>query len=126
MDEAWKVEEPKELAERTFSFARDVRTFVNELERSLSNVEDGKQLIRSSGSVAANYLEAQEAVSRREFIFRVKIARKEARESWLWLRLLQIDSGDRLDEFRFRLIDEAQQFVRILTVIAKKASESEK
>ncbi len=126
MHETWKVEEPKDLVDRTFSFAKDVRRFVNGLPRMLSHVEDGRQLVRASGSVAANYLEAQEAVSRREFVFRVKIARKEAREAWLWLRLLQIDSDDSLEVSRTKLIGEAQQLVRILTAIAKKAAESEK
>ena len=53
-----------DLEDRTFRFAKDVRTFVKQLSRSLSNIEDGKQLIRSSGSVGANYIEANEALSK--------------------------------------------------------------
>jgi len=72
-------EPPRALVERTFCFALDVRRFVNRLPKLLSNHRDSRQLVRSSGSVAANYLEAQEGVSRKDFFYRNKICRKEAR-----------------------------------------------
>jgi four helix bundle protein len=93
---------------------------VNEVPRSPANFEDTRQLIRSSGSVAANYLEAQEGLSRKDFFYRVKICRKEARESALWLRL--IDVG--LDEIRMverhALLSEAVELTRIFSAIAAK------
>ncbi|RXK56569.1 four helix bundle protein [Oleiharenicola lentus] len=82
--------ESNDLLRRTFVFAQCVRRLVNQLPRTISNIEDAKQLVRASGSVAANYLEAQEGLSRKDFFYRIKICRKEARESGLWLRLLEL------------------------------------
>lgn len=77
-----------DLEERTFQFARAVKYFVKSLSRSLTHIEYGRQLVRSSGSVAANYIEASEALSKKDFLMRIKICRKEAKESILWLRLV--------------------------------------
>ena len=114
-----------ELSERTFGFARDVRKAVNQLPKTLSAREDSKQVIRSSGSVAANYLEAQEGLSRKDFFYRLKVCRKEARESQLWLELLAEDGGETVSERLDRLIDEANQLTRIFSSIVKKQDESE-
>ena len=70
-----------DLEDRTLVFARRVRTFVKKLRNTITNIEDGKQLIRSSGSVGANYIEANEALSKKDFIMRIKICRKEIKES---------------------------------------------
>lgn len=80
---------PYDLEERTFEFARDCRNLIAALPKSIANYEDGKQLIRSSGSVGANYIEANEKLGDKDFIFRLKIARKEAKESTYWLKLLR-------------------------------------
>ena len=80
-----------DLEDRTLEFAKRVRIFVARLSKTLSNKEDGKQLIRSSGSIGANYIEANEALSKKDFAMRIKICRKEAKESRYWLRL--IDAG---------------------------------
>jgi four helix bundle protein len=82
---------PRDLKDRTFEFAQLVRAFVKQLPRTLSNTEDVKQLVRASGSVAANWIEADEALSKKDFLMHVKICRKEAKESRLFLRL--IDAG---------------------------------
>jgi four helix bundle protein len=78
---------PRDLEDRTFLFAESMRTFVKQLPRTLSNTEDVRQLVRASGSVAANWIEADEALSKKDFLLRVKICRKEAKESRLFLRL---------------------------------------
>ena len=70
-----------DLEDRTFTFAKNVRTFVKKLRKTIANVEDSKQLIKSSGSVGANYIEANEALSKKDFVMRIKICRKEAKES---------------------------------------------
>jgi four helix bundle protein len=78
------VIEPKkvyDLEERTFRYAKEVCVFCKKIEKNLSNNEYHKQLIRSSASVGANYIEANEALSKKDFILRVKISRKEAKES---------------------------------------------
>ena len=75
---------PRDLEDRTFRFAELVRAFVKELLRTASNIEDIRQLVRASGSVAANWIEANEALSKKDFVLRVKICRKEAKESRLF------------------------------------------
>ena len=58
------------------------------MPKTIANIEDSKQLIKSSGSVGANYIEANEKLSKKDFLFRMKISRKEAKESVYWLRLI--------------------------------------
>jgi len=79
---------PYDLEERTFQFAKEVRVFVKSLEKTTANIEDAKQLVRSSGSVGANHIEANESLSKKDFVYRLKISRKEAKESIFWLRLI--------------------------------------
>jgi four helix bundle protein len=78
-----------DLEDRTFTFATDVRSFIKSIPRHLYNHGDADQLLRSSGSVGANYIEANEALSRKDFAKQIKICRKEAKESRYWLRLLK-------------------------------------
>src|SRR6202043_2823497 len=82
---------PRDLEDRAFLFAESVRAFVKQLPRTVTNTEDVRQLVRASGSVAANWIEADEALSKKDFLMRVKICRKEAKESRLFLRL--VDTG---------------------------------
>ncbi len=101
-----------DLEERTFKFANDCKCFVKKLPRTISNIEYGKQLIRSSGSVAANYIEANEHLSNKDFKHRAGICRKEAKESRLWLRLSQ---NELFEEERQRLIQEALELTKIFS-----------
>jgi len=87
-----------DLEERTLEFAKRVRAFVKKLSKTIANIEDGKQLVKASGSVGANYIEANEALSRKDFVMRIKICRKESKESRYWLRL--VDIGDDPDQER--------------------------
>ena len=114
------AEDPRDLVERTYRFAAAVRGFVNRLPKSLSNYEDAKQLVRASGSVAANYLEAQEGVSRKDFFFRIKVCRKESRESGLWLRLVDAGGNATLSAERDKLVAEANELKLIFSAIAGK------
>ena len=68
-----------DLEERTFNFAKRVRGHVRQIPKTVSNIEDGRQVIRSSGSVAANYIEACEAISKKDELHRLKLCRKEAK-----------------------------------------------
>ena len=76
--------------------------------------------MRSSGSVAANYIESQEGLSRKDFFYRIKVCRKEARESGLWLRLVDIADDAMLALERDRLAAEADELKRIFSAIAGK------
>src|SRR3954451_13940573 len=84
---------PRDLEERTFLFAQLIRAFVKTLPRTMGNTEDVRQLIRASGSVAANWIEANEALSKKDFLLRAKICRKEAKESRLFLRLIETSAA---------------------------------
>ena len=87
-------ENPKQydLEERTYQFAKRVRDFAKVVPQTLGNLEDCKQVIRASGSVGANYIEANEAMSKKDFVLRIKYCRRESKEARYWLRL--IDTGE--------------------------------
>jgi len=108
-----------DLEERTYQFAKDVRLFVKSLPKNQSNFEDIKQLIRSSGSVGANYIEANESFSKKDFVMRVKISRKEAKESRYWLNLIEISSSQQDLECK-RLIKEVTELMMIFGSIIRK------
>jgi four helix bundle protein len=110
-----------DLEERTFQFAKDVRTFVKTLPRTLANEQDIRQLVRASGSVGANYIEANESLSKKDFMMRIKISRKEAKESRYWLRLLDAGEKESLDKARGSLIQEATELMNIFGSIVRKS-----
>lgn len=111
----------RDLEERTFKFAKDVRAFIRQLPRDIINIADGTQLIRSSGSIGANYIEAQEALSKKDFAMRIKISRKEAKESRYWLNLLD-NVPSALEREHARLIGEVTELLMILSSIIQKLS----
>jgi four helix bundle protein len=112
---------PRDLEDRTFQFAESVRTFVKQLPRTVSNTEDVRQLVRASGSVAANWIEADEALSKKDFLMRVKICRKEAKESRLFLRLMDTGLNKTSTTARDILAAEARESVLIFSSIISKS-----
>jgi four helix bundle protein len=110
-----------DLEERTYEFARDVRGLVKQLPRTLANIEDAKQLVKASGSVGANYIEANEALSKKDFLMRIKISRKEAKESRYWLRLIYSDGKSDVGARRESLMQEATELTSIFGAILRKA-----
>lgn len=110
-----------DLEERTYRFAKRCRDFVGRLPKTIANIEYGSQLIRSSGSTAANYIEANEAISKRDFSHRIKICRKEAKESKLWLRLCEIGENQNLEKEQEELIQEATELTKIFGSILEKS-----
>jgi len=114
------MDKPYDLEERTYEFARDTRKFTKQLKRTIENVEDIKQVVRSSGSVAANYIEANEALSPKDFLHRIKICRKESKESRLWLRLLDTHQVDNLEKQRANLMQESTELMNIFGAIIRK------
>jgi four helix bundle protein len=111
-------ENPKrfDLEDRTFAFAKRARAFVRKLKKTVGNIEDARQLIRSSGSVGANYIEANESLSKKDFVLRIKICRKEAKESRYWLRLIETNE-DPVAKERDLLVQEAQELMNIFGAI---------
>jgi len=76
-----------DLEERTYAFNKKVIKYVQQLPRWIENVEIGKQLMRSAASVGAFLIEANESLSKKDFVMRVKISKKEAKKSHYWLKL---------------------------------------
>ncbi len=110
-----------DLEDRTLVFAGSVRAFVKTIPRTLANIEDAKQAIKASGSVGANHIEANESLSKKDFLMRIKICRKEAKESRYWLKLM--DSGDDRAVWRQRddLVKEATELTSIFGAIIRKS-----
>jgi four helix bundle protein len=110
-----------DLEPRTLEFAKNVRTFVSRLNKSTANLEDGKQLIRSSGSIGTNYIEANEAPGKKDFTMRIKICRKkEAKESRYWLRLVDTQQDSELQKERTKLEKGADELLKIFSAILQK------
>ena len=109
-----------DLDKRTFNFANNVRNFIKKLPKSIANIEDIKQLVKASGSVGANYIEVNESLSKKDFIYRIKICRKEAKESRYFLKLLDTGSDVKLDKERSDLAQEALELTKIFGAIVNK------
>ena len=110
-----------DLEDRTFAFAKRVRAFVKKLPKTLANIEDGRQLIKASGSVGANYIEANESLSKKDFRMRVKISRKESKESRYWLRLVETNGKKEQEKERKDLEREATELMKIFGAILQKS-----
>ena len=118
-----KKQNPKQydLEDRTLEFAKRVRAFVKKLPKTIANFEDIKQLVKASGSVGANYIEANEALSKKDFRMRIKICRKESKESRYWLRLIDTKDVTELGEESAWLINESAELMNIFGSILQKS-----
>jgi four helix bundle protein len=86
--------EQYDLEDRTLRHAKQIISFVSLLPQTIANLEIKKQLIRSGSSFGANYIEANESLSKKDFSMRIKICRKETKESIYWLKLIELSSDD--------------------------------
>jgi len=110
-----------DLEDRTFEFAKNIAFYVKELPRNISNLDYAKQVVRASGSVGANYIEANEALSKKDFLMRIKICRKEAKESAYWLGLILETNEEKYKEEGRRLLNEATELKKIFSSILTKS-----
>jgi four helix bundle protein len=108
------------LEERTFTFARNVIEYVRKLPKGIAYSELGKQLVRSAGSVGANYIEANECLSKKDFIMRVKICKKEAKESQYWLNLSEPNKTH--ENNKMELMCEPEELQKIFGAIIRNSS----
>jgi four helix bundle protein len=109
-----------DLEERTFEFAKNVRALAAKLPNTLWFIEDVKQLIRASGSVGANYIEANESLSKKDFLMRLKISRREAKECCYFLRLISENTDNLVEKEVRELYVEAREIRNILSAIILK------
>jgi four helix bundle protein len=121
MIESSKSKKYYDLEERTFQFAKHTRNFIKKLPKTLSNLEDSRQVIRSSGSVGANYIEANESLSKKDFLYRIKIIRKEAKESAYFLRLILETNDVEFNKEASELFNEALEIKKIFSAIINKS-----
>jgi four helix bundle protein len=118
-----ETQNPKQfdLENRTFRFARDVTLYIRQLPKNISNLEYGKQVVGASGSVGANYIEANEALGKKDFLMRVKICRKEAKECAYWLKLIVETNEGRYGQEGRKLFNEATELKKIFSSILIKS-----
>jgi len=110
-----------DLMERTNAFAKQVRKFLLKLPKSYIITEDGKQLTRASGSVGANYIEAQDPISGKDAFLRIRISRKEAKECVYWLDTLGVHELEpELEKARIVLMNEGVELTKIFGAIVNK------
>ena len=107
-----------DLEERTFALAKGCRAFVKTLSKTTGNIEDARQLVRSSGSVGADLHRANGWLGKKDVVCRIKICRKEAKKSRYWLRL--IEAANKAKE-RHALVQEAQELMNIFGAIVRKS-----
>ena len=110
-------DEKYDLEDRIFSFAKNVIEYVKNLPKGIAYSEIGKQLVRSAGSVGANYIEANESLSKKDFIMRVKISKKEAKESQYWLKLSAPEKSQESE--KIALMCECDELMKIFGAIIR-------
>lgn len=110
-----------DLEERTFQFTKRAIEFCKKLRKTVENIELIKQGVRAAGSIGANYIEANEALSKKDFTMRIKICRKESKESRYWIRLI-VDTNKLHDDSEGKfLIQESTEFIKIFNAILTKS-----
>lgn len=109
-----------EIGERTFEFGVRIVKMVLSFPKNVAGDVLGKQIIRSGTSIGANISEAQSAISKKEFIYQMNIAKREAKETLFWLRVIA-KSGLVTEDRLIDLLDECNQIVAILVTIIKKS-----
>jgi len=114
------------LEERCHEFAKKIRKFCRKLKIDVANFEDIKQLARASGSVGANYIEANENVGKGDLRYRIRVCRKESKESMHFLGLVEVFEDKYLEDERLSLIDEASQLRKIFSSMLTKIIENSK
>ena len=110
----------EELEERFFRYAKNIRDFCLKLKKDVINLEYIRQLIRAGSSVGANCIEASDDLGKADERMKLKISRREAKESVYWLRLVLTYDDAKLEKERNALIDEGIQIRKILSTIINK------
>ena len=110
-----------DLEHRTLIFSKELLSLTKQMAYSIQNEVIVRQLIRSGTSIGANYREANDALGKKDFLFRLRIARKEAKETTYWLQLLEVPQTFFLLQERSRLLQESVELTKILSSIINKS-----
>lgn len=108
-----------DLEERTAKFGEEILRFAKRIPDAIVMRPLVSQLVRSATSIGANYLEADDAESKRDFIHKMSISRKESRETKHWLRMIAVAAPDLKEEAR-KYWKEAQELNLIFSAIIRK------
>jgi four helix bundle protein len=108
-----------DLEERTLKFSQRVIEYIEKSPKTLVNIEINKQLVRSAGSIGANYIEANEALGKKDFVMKIKTCKREAKESRYWLKLTQDNQEDKQE--KECLIQESTELMKIFGSIIEKS-----
>lgn len=113
-----QINKKYDLEARTLRFTKNVKVFCNTLPMTQANKIYINQLLRSSGSIGANYIEANESLGKKDFLMRLRISKKEAKETRYWLNLLDLgaDSSQYLN-----LLNESEELMKIFGAIIEKS-----
>ena len=117
-------EKYRDLEERSLQNAMRVRDLVKKVEQSIWNREYIKQVVRSSGSVGANYIEANEFLGDKDFLMKARISRREAKETMYWIRLLDLEGKSEIEPERKAMIQENDELKRIFSAILNKRKQN--
>jgi four helix bundle protein len=113
------------LLERARHFAVKIILISSQLPKDPAGFTIADQLVRAATSIGANIIEAQEAVSAKDFLYKMSISSKEAKETLYWLQLVK-QSQLLQDSEVAPLLQESEELVRILISIVKKLKEKQK
>lgn len=108
----------EKIQDRTYDFSLEIIKFVKSLPYNTATISLGRQLIRSGTSIGANIEEAQGASSKKDFVNKINIAKKEARETRYWIRLIN-DANLATNDCMPDLLREINEIINILTAIVK-------
>ncbi|MBP5993478.1 MAG: four helix bundle protein [Candidatus Moranbacteria bacterium] len=109
-----------DLEERTLEYGKRIIHLSRSLPKDVANDTISGQLMRSGTSLGANYREANETVTKKDFSFRMRICRKEAKETVYWLQLV-VEANPDLDKRVSPLLQETRELVKIFAAIIEKS-----
>src|SRR5260221_8646876 len=109
-----------DLEDRTKDFSKRVIAMVKTLPKGNINFNLSNQLIRSATSIGANYREANESITKKDFAHKINLCTKEAKETTYWLELLKENCLTKNSEIDI-LLDESGQLLKIFTSISLKS-----
>jgi four helix bundle protein len=109
-----------DLEERTEKFAQNIIIFLRKIPDTTIIKPLKSQLIRSGTSIGANYCEADEANSKKDFVNKIAIAKKETKETKYWIKLISFTVPDFKEEAKV-LWQEAQELNLIFAAIIRKS-----
>lgn len=117
-----QISKPKfDLEDRTLSFAKKIIKLCQILPNNTVNFKLIDQIIRSAGSIGANYREANDALGKKDFLLRLRISRKETKETLFWLQLI-VEANPKFEKEIALLIDECSEIRNILSAIINKVN----